>query len=60
MNQDKVIKISPNEAIIIDTLRTLKPFEEVRIVADKSGKAGYFLVIRSSKVILTDHEPLHV
>jgi len=53
-------KISQNEAVIISMLRTLKPFEEIRITADRGGKVNNFIVIRSSKVILGDDEPTAV
>ena len=51
--------ISENEAYILDTLRGLKPYEQVIITADKQGKVGSYLVVRSTKVILTDKEILH-
>lgn len=41
-----------NETKIIDMLRTLKPFERIEIVADANGKPGYFLVTRTSKMVL--------
>lgn len=52
--------ISENEAYIIESLRSLKPFEQVIITADKQGKVNNYLVVRSSKVLLTDIAPLHV
>lgn len=52
--------ISENEAYIIESLRSLKPFEQVIITADKQGKINNYLVVRSSKVLLTDTVPLHV
>ena len=51
--------ISVNEMIIIEVLRTLKPFEQLIITADKQGKADNYLLVRSSKVLLTDKETLH-
>ena len=56
--QDKIDTISENEAYIIETLRSLKPFEEVRITADKQGRVNNYLVVRSCKVILTDKDML--
>ena len=55
----KFENISVNEMIIIEVLRTLKPFEQLIITADKQGKADNYLLVRSSKVILTDKETLH-
>lgn len=46
--------MTDNERWILETLRTLKPFETIQITADKGGKINNFLVIRSSKVLLTD------
>jgi len=54
------MKISENEKFIIEILRDLKPFERFEVVADKQGKVNNYLVVRSSKVILTDKEPMHV
>lgn len=51
--------ISANERYILEILRSLKPFERFEVVADKQGKVNNYLVIRSSKVVLTDNEPLH-
>jgi len=53
-------KISTNEWLIIQILRTLKPFERVEIVADKEGKVNNYLITRSSKVMLTDTTIIHV
>jgi len=53
-------KISTNERLIIQILRTLKPFERVEIVADKEGKVNNYLITRSSKVMLTDTTIIHV
>ena len=56
----ETIHISPNERYIIDIIRSLKPFERFEVVADKLGKVNNYLIIRSSKVLLTDKEPMHV
>jgi len=56
----KLNTISQNEAYILETLRTLKPFEEIRITADKQGKVNNYFIIRSSKVVLTDETVLHM
>jgi len=56
--QDK-FPLTDNEKWIIEMLRTLKPFESVSLVADKSGKVNNFLVVRSTKVILTDLTPIY-
>lgn len=52
--------ISENEAYILEALRSLQPFEEVRITADSLGRVNQFLVVRSSKVVLTDKDVVHV
>ena len=54
----KLNTISENEAYILEALRGLKPFEEVRITADKQGKVNNFLIVYSRKVLLTDSEVL--
>lgn len=56
--QDK-FPLTDNEKWIIEMLRTLKPFESIQIVADKNGKVNNFLVIRSTKVLLTDLTPIY-
>jgi hypothetical protein len=56
--QDK--NLTDNERWIIETLRSLKPFETIQITADKQGKINHFLVIRSSKIILTEERPIYV
>lgn len=52
--------ISANERYILEILRDLKPFERFEVVADKQGKVNNYLIVRSSKVVLTDNEPMHV
>jgi len=56
---DKLNHISENEAYIIESLRSLKPYEQVIITADKQGKVNNFLMVRSSKILLTDNEVLY-
>lgn len=53
-------EITPAERQIINELRTLKPFEEIRIVADKEGKPDTFYVARTSKVMLIGAEIKYV
>lgn len=63
MKLEEVIKfenISYNEMRIIEALRTLKPFEQMIITADKQGKINNYLMIKSSKIILNDREPFYV
>lgn len=60
MMQDKPKTISENEWRIILMLRSLQPYETIQIVADKSGRPGFFLVVRSTKVMLTVEEPKFV
>lgn len=47
--------LTKNEQYILDTVRSLKPFEKIEITADKNGKIDSFIVIRTRKVILTDN-----
>lgn len=58
--ESPVKAISPNEAVIIQMVRSLNPFERLEIVADKLGKVNHFLIHKSSKVLLTDREPMRV
>jgi len=61
MKRDKEqLHISQNELYILEIIRSLEPFERFEVVADKQGKLNNYLVIRSSKVVLTDKEPVHV
>lgn len=49
---DQFFKIEPSEKRIIEELRTLKPFEEMRIVADRDGKPGVYFTTRTTKAII--------
>lgn len=60
MHDSPVKSISENESYIIQVIRSLKPFEQVVITADKMGKVNHFLLLRSSKILLTDSLPMHV
>lgn len=51
---DQFLKGSTSEIIIIKEIRTLKPYEKITIVADANGKPGQYLIIRSSKGVLSD------
>lgn len=45
--------LSANEVRIIETIRSLHPFERVIITGDKEGKIDNYLVERSWKIVLT-------
>jgi len=44
--------LSTNEKKIIETLRTMKPYEMIQVMADAQGRPDSFLLTRSSKVLL--------
>jgi len=46
------VELTPSERIIIQELRSLKPFERIEVSADKDGKPGVYIVTRSSRAIL--------
>lgn len=46
--------LTDNEKAIIDLLRSLQPFEQVTIGADKSGKPNNFFLQKSRKGIIND------
>lgn len=48
------MKLSKNEELIIETLRKLNPFEQIIITADRSGKPDNFLLVKSTKILLTE------
>lgn len=52
-------QLTSNEKWIVETLRSLKPFETISITADKMGKINNFLVVRSQKVLLTDTQMIY-
>lgn len=52
--------LTQNEKYIIESLRSLKPFEEIKITADKQGKINNFLVLRTKKILLTDDKPIYI
>lgn len=47
-------EVSPSELKLIMELRSLKPFEQLCVTADRSGKPGEYLVVRTTKFMLTD------
>jgi len=56
----KPYSISENEKYILEILRSLAPFERFEVVADKGGKVNNYMIIRSTKTLLTDKEPFNV
>jgi len=52
---EQIIKMTPNEQTIIDTLRELRPFETVAIQKDSKGKPDNFIVKREQKIFLTNN-----
>lgn len=44
--------ITTNEAKILLTIRTLKPYERIEIMADQRGRPDYFVVTHTFKEIL--------
>ncbi len=58
-SQKKMQELTDNEKYIIETLRSLKPFENIQIIADKTGKVNNFLILRSTKVLLGDGQPIY-
>lgn len=53
-------KYTDNEEEIIGAVRSLRPYEQVIITADKTGKPDSYLVVRSSKVLLQEGRVLAV
>lgn len=47
------LELSEQEKQIIEIVRTLAPFEEVRIVKDQSGRPDHFFVVRTQKVVIS-------
>lgn len=52
--------ITSAEKQILEVIRSLKPFEEVKIVADKDGKVNSFYVARTSKVMIVASQTIYV
>lgn len=48
------MQLSPQEEYLINTLRSLKPFESVSITADKDGKPNRYLVKRSQQIMVSE------
>lgn len=46
------MELTPNEAKILLTIRTLKPYEKIEILADQRGRPDYFIVTHTFKEIL--------
>ncbi len=51
--------LTDNETRIINQLRSLNPFERVEIMADATGKLNNYIVIRSTKIVFSNDEPLY-
>lgn len=47
-------EITPNEKIILDAVRELRPYESVNVQKDANGKPDFFIITREQKVFLTD------
>ena len=45
--------MTKNEQKILDILRELKPYEEIRIVKDQLGRPDHYIVTRTQKVVLS-------
>lgn len=45
--------MTQNEQKILDILRELKPFEEIRIMKDQIGRPDYFIITRTQKIALS-------
>ena len=51
--------LTDNERYLVETLRSLRPFESITITADKMGKINNFLIGKSQKILLTDNGPIY-
>lgn len=49
-----MLKLKPQEEYLVKLLRDLKPFEQIKITADKMGKPYSFLVVREQKILVGD------
>lgn len=49
---EEFIKITPGQRMILDAIKEMKPYEEMRIVADKDGHPDSYFIQRTSKVIV--------
>lgn len=46
------MELTENEETIIKLLREANPFEKIEITKDQSGKADYYIISKSQKIIL--------
>lgn len=44
--------LTPNERDIIEIVRDLRPYEEVKIVKDASGRIDHYFIVRTQKVVM--------
>lgn len=44
--------MTKNEEKLLEIIRELKPFEEVRIVKDQLGRPDHYFITRQQKVVL--------
>lgn len=47
-----------NEIEIVETLRSLRAYEQMIVTADATGKPDSYLVVRSNKVMLREEREL--
>lgn len=44
--------MTDQEKEILDILRELKPFEEVKVTKDQQGRPDYYIVTRTQKIVI--------
>ena len=49
--------MTPNEQNILDILRELKPFEELKIIKDQLGRPDHYIITRTQKIVLSTSAP---
>lgn len=47
-------KMTDNEKKLLEIIRDLKPFEEIKITKDQLGRPNYYIVTRQQKVVIGD------
>jgi hypothetical protein len=46
------MELTENEQKIIEILRELKPYEEIKIQKDQLGRPDYYIITRTQKIVI--------
>lgn len=53
-------KITPEQKRILGYLANLQPYEYLKVMADKYGRPNTFIVVKTSKVLISGESLIHL